>query len=101
MSAADAEQRTRSGILSILYTQRLQQPDQASVSIRELESLLACPREHLEFSLWYLRSKRLLQPENNGRFSITAEGVDQIHFSRPAPPDLRKALPPAVEDAPA
>ncbi len=99
VSAADGEQQIRSGILSLLYTHRLQQPARAGVPMRELESLLACPREHLEFSLWYLKAKGLIQAEDNARFSITAEGVDEFRFRRPVPPDLRKALPPGREEA--
>ena len=92
--AADAEQRTRSGILSLLYTHRLQQPARAGVPMRELESLLACPREHLEFSMWYLKAKGLIQAEDNARFSITAEGVDEFRFRRPVPPDYAKGSTP-------
>ena len=92
-SAAEAEQRTRRGILSILRAQRLEQPLRAGVSIRELETLLACPREHLEFSLWYLKAKGLVQPEDSARFSITADGVDVMQESLPVTPDMLKALP--------
>ena len=93
VSAADAEHRTRRGILSILYAQRLEQPLRGGVSIRELEALLACPREHLEFSLWYLKAKGLVQPEDSARFSITADGVDVMQQSLPVTPDMQKALP--------
>ena len=74
-------------------------PLEPASPLRELESLLACPREHLDFSLWYLKAKGLIQSEDNARFSITAEGVDEFRFRRPAPPDLRKALPPGQEEA--
>jgi hypothetical protein len=41
-----------------------------------MEDLLGIPREHLEFSTWYLRRKGLVDASNNGRYEITADGVD-------------------------
>ncbi len=70
------EKQTRKGILAILYTKRLEQPEKPGCTMKDLESLLGCPREHLEFSVWYLRSKDLIASGDNGRFHITAEGVD-------------------------
>jgi len=70
------EKQTRKGILAILYTKRLEQPDKPGCTMKDLESLLGCPREHLEFSVWYLRSKGLIASGDSGRFHITAEGVD-------------------------
>ena len=33
-----------------------------------------CPREHLEFSLWYLKENGLVTRMDNGRFAVTAKG---------------------------
>jgi hypothetical protein len=52
------------------------------MSIRELERLLDCPREHLAFSIWYLRGKGYLERGDSGRVSITPEGVDLAIESR-------------------
>ena len=46
------------------------------MSIRQLEGLLNCPREHLGFTIWYLRSKNYIERSDSGGLSITAEGVD-------------------------
>jgi hypothetical protein len=73
---AAAEKRKRSGILSVLYAKRMQQPDQPAVSLRELEDLLGCPKEHLEFSIWYLRERGQIQRADNGKVQITANGID-------------------------
>jgi DnaJ domain/PilZ domain len=72
------EQQTRRGILALLYTKRLEQPDKPGIIIRDMEALLGCPREHLDFSLWYLKSKSLVFATDNGRYEITAEGVDSF-----------------------
>ena len=66
------------------------------MGLRELESMLGCPREHLEFTLWYLKGKAVLEPTDHGHFTITPEGVDDVEAreadeSRPMPP----LLPPA------
>jgi hypothetical protein len=74
----EAEKRKRAGVLSLLYAQRVNQPHQPAVSIPELEDLLGCPREHLEFTLWYLREAGCLVRGDNGRFTITMKGVDAV-----------------------
>jgi hypothetical protein len=67
--------RKRAAVLSALYTSASKLP-RAGVTLRELEDLLGIPREHLEFSTWYLRRKGLVDASNNGRYEITADGVD-------------------------
>lgn len=73
----DAEKRKRLGILSVLYTRRVNEPAQPSMSLPELEDLLAVPREHLEFSLWYLKERGWVSRSDNGRHAITVQGVEQ------------------------
>jgi hypothetical protein len=72
-----AEVSKRRGLLELLYAARMNQPSQPTMSLHELEDLLGCPREHLEFSLWYLKENALVVRADNGRFSITAKGVDR------------------------
>jgi predicted transcriptional regulator len=71
-----AEKSKRKGILDLLYTQRANEPEKPSMNLHELEELLGCPREHLEFSLWYLKENGLVTRMDNGRFAVTAKGVD-------------------------
>jgi hypothetical protein len=70
------ERRKREGILSILYTRRVNEPAQPAMSIIEMENLLGCPREHLEFSLWFLKEKSLIVKSDNGRYAITVNGAE-------------------------
>jgi hypothetical protein len=84
----EAEKRKRQGILSLLYTARIMQPEQPTMSIPEIERLLGCPREHLEFSLWYLKENACVQRGDNGRYTITLKGVDQAEQG-PAIPETR------------
>jgi hypothetical protein len=71
-----AEKSKRRGILDLLYTKRCSEPEKPTMNLHELEDLLGCPREHLEFSLWYLKENGLVTRMDNGRFAVTAKGVD-------------------------
>ncbi len=91
----EAEKRKRQGILALLYAQRISSPQQPSVSMRELEEALACPREHLEFSLWFLKERKYLARSDNNRHSITWEGVEEAEREaaereQPAKRDLQR-----------
>lgn len=75
------EKSKRKGILSLLYTKRVSTHENPSLNLHELEDMLSVPREHLEFSLWYLREQGWIQRADNGRYVITAKGVDQAEES--------------------
>jgi hypothetical protein len=74
----DAEQRKRQGILELLYAKTAQDPEKASMTVFEFEQYLGCPREHLEFALWYLKGKGYVKRGDNGRFTLTIPGSDQV-----------------------
>jgi hypothetical protein len=76
-SGAGAERRKRQGTLAALYQKRLQDPHVPTLSIFDLEELLGVAREHLEFTLWYLKERGLLVRADNNRFQITVAGVDE------------------------
>jgi hypothetical protein len=71
------EKRKREGILSVLYTRRVNEPTQPAMNLMEMEDLLGCPREHLEFSLWFLKEKGLIVKSDNGRYAITVNGAEE------------------------
>ncbi len=84
----EAERRKRSGILSLLYRKRIAQPDQPAMNLKEFEDLLGVPKEHLEFTLWYLKEGQFVTRTDNGRYSITLKGVDlteSLSEARPEP----------------
>ena len=74
----EGEKRKRWGVLSLLYTRMIEEPRQPGIMVRDLEELLGCPREHLEFTLWYLKQKSCIIGPDNGRYIITAQGVDMV-----------------------
>jgi hypothetical protein len=95
MTGRAAERRKRVALLELLYTTRLSQPNQPSLNLHEIEDLLGCPREHLEFTLWYLKETGLVSRGDNARYTITVKGIDQAELQdTPAAVD-RRLLPAA------
>lgn len=103
VEGVEIQKRMRAGILAALYALRVKSPEAPGITMRELEQLLNCPREHMEFPLWYLRRKSLVSAGENGRFAITVEGIDAAetyHAEGLAPSAPRmKELPAPAEEA--
>jgi hypothetical protein len=74
----EAQAYRRLGILCLLYNRRRTTPDVPTISIFEMEARMSIPREHLEFTTWYLREKKYLLRHESGELAITAEGVDYV-----------------------
>jgi curved DNA-binding protein CbpA len=86
----EAEKRKRTGIISLLYRKRIANPAQPSMNLREFEELLGVPKEHLEFTLWYLKEGQFVQRTDNGHYSITLKGVDLAESqAEPRPEAIR------------
>ena len=76
MHGLGSEKKKRTGILLVLYTRRRNEPTQPAMTVHEIEGLLGCPKEHLEFGLWFLREKGFVSRSDNARFTITVAGVE-------------------------
>jgi curved DNA-binding protein len=72
----EAERRKRNGLISLLYRKRVITPDLPSMTLKDFEDLLGVPKEHLEFTLWYLKESLYVTRADNGRYAITLKGVD-------------------------
>ena len=72
------ERMFRLTLLEALYTKRRTDPGAPSLYPTELESLLGRPREHLEFTIWYLLQKKYLARDDQSRLVVTADGVDYL-----------------------
>ena len=79
----EAEAKIRIGVLCLLYSKRRANPNQAALSVLDMEGLMAFPREQLVFALWYLRSKRYIIQDDRSSFIISAEGVDYLESQLP------------------
>ncbi|MER8744184.1 DnaJ domain-containing protein [Mesorhizobium sp. M1004] len=71
----------QSKLLSLLYTKRRHEVRNPGIGDVELELLSDCPREHLEFHIWYLKAKGWIV-RMDGMIAITAEGVDRVNSER-------------------
>jgi curved DNA-binding protein CbpA len=92
MDNVKGELNRRLAILSVLYFQRRSNPYAPEVSFLDIEERLGFPREYLEFTAWYLRSKGYVTRTDNSDFALTAEGVDFVETQRVNIPVLNKLL---------
>jgi curved DNA-binding protein CbpA len=72
------EQMFRLTLLEALYTKRRTDPGSPSLYTSELEQMLGRPREHLEFTIWYLLQKKFITRDDQSRLVVTADGVDHL-----------------------
>jgi curved DNA-binding protein CbpA len=72
----ELEQITRLTLLEALHANRRLEPTTSGLPTTELEVLIGRPREHLEFTIWYLVQKKLVSRDDSARLMITADGVD-------------------------
>jgi curved DNA-binding protein CbpA len=74
----DAEKIVRLTILEVLYSKRRTEPYEPSIPQPDLEEISGKPREHLEFTIWFLMQKKLITRADNMNVTITADGVEYI-----------------------
>lgn len=100
-TGVDGEASRRMGILCLLYSRRRTDPEHPGLSVLDLERLMAFPREHLMFTLWYLIEKELVRQNEHSDFVITGTGVDYVeadlprkqflyHLLKPGDPSVRQ-----------
>ena len=73
----ELEQAVRLTVLEALYTKRRVEPATPGIYLRELERMIGRPREHLEFTLWYLNQKKLINTDDS-RMYLTADGAEYL-----------------------
>ena len=73
----ELEQAVRLTVLECLYTKRRTDPATPGIYLRELERMIGRPREHLEFTLWYLNQKKLINTDDSRMF-LTADGAEYL-----------------------
>ena len=72
------EQLIRLTVLEVLYTRRRLEPHEPGTNTLELEKLIGRPREHLEFTIWFLVQKKFIHRGDSAVLVITAEGVEYL-----------------------
>jgi curved DNA-binding protein CbpA len=76
----EMEQVVRLTVLEALYTKRRVDPANPGIYLRELERMLGRPREHLEFTIWFLNQKKLINTDD-ARMYLTADGAEFLEAS--------------------
>ena len=79
----DGESNRRMGLLCLLYHRRRVNPDEPGLSLLHLENLMVSPREHLLFTVWYLKDKGFVRQTEDSGYAITSAGVDHVEQGLP------------------
>jgi len=74
----EIEQMVRLTLLEALYTKRRMEPREPAIFALDLETMIGRPREHLEFTIWYLSQKKFVTRDDQSRLTITVDGVDFV-----------------------
>ncbi len=80
-SLAGDDVAERHQLLKLFYAKRRRSMREPGIGISTLETLVNYPVEVLDFHIWYFREKGLIDREESGLLSITAEGVDRIEMT--------------------
>ena len=72
----DGEANRRLGLLCLLYDRRRVNPEEPGVSLLQLEQMMVSAREHLLFTVWYLKDKAYVRQTEDSSYAITSAGVD-------------------------
>ena len=67
--------------MEALYTKRRLQPHDAGINLVDLERMIGSPREHLEFTLWFLIQKRFITRDDHSMMALTVDGVEYLEAS--------------------
>jgi hypothetical protein len=92
MNTNDGELNRRVAVLALLYIQRRIKPFSPEVPLAEVERRMGFPRDYLDFTMWYLKSKLYITIADNSDFTITALGIDVVESNREKIPLLNKLL---------
>lgn len=92
MDGVEGEVNRRLAVLSLLYRRCRANVENPKVTLAEMEMLMGFPREYLDFTTWYLRSKKYITREDNSDFALTVQGVDYVESNYSKLPILRKLL---------
>jgi curved DNA-binding protein CbpA len=76
----ELEQVVRLTVLEALYTKRRVDPQNPGIFLLELEKMIGRPREHLEFTIWFLSQKKLIN-KDDARMYLTADGAEYLEES--------------------
>lgn len=79
----DGESNRRMGLLCLLYDRRRVNPEEPGVSMLQLENMMVSAREHLLFTVWYLKDKGYARQTEDSSYAITSAGIDHVEQGLP------------------
>jgi curved DNA-binding protein len=88
----DGESNRRMGLLCLLYHSRRINQEDPGLSLLELEKKMISAREHLLFTVWYLKDKGYVRQTEDSSYAITSTGVDHVEQGLPKNGPLYKLL---------
>lgn len=68
----------QTAILLALYYKRRENAGKPGISAPHLQRMADCSLEHIDFHIWYLREKGLIQRTDEGLWAITVVGIDHV-----------------------
>jgi hypothetical protein len=92
LDGIEGEVNRRLAVLSLLYKRCRANVHDPKVSLRDLETAMGFPREYLDFTTWYLKTKKYITREDNSDFALTALGVDYVETNCSKLPVLGRLL---------
>jgi curved DNA-binding protein CbpA len=92
LDGIEGEVNRRLAVLSLLYRRCRANVHDPKISLRDLETAMGFPREYLDFTTWYLKTKKYITREDNSDFALTALGVDYVESNSSKLPVLSKLL---------
>ena len=88
----DGEANRRMGLLCLLYHRRRTNTEEPGLSLLDLEKKMLSAREHLVFTVWYLKDKGYVRQTEDSSFAITACGIDHVEQQLPKHKSLYRLL---------
>lgn len=92
LDGIEGEVNRRLAVLSLLYKRCRANVHDPKISLRDLETAMGFPREYLDFTTWYLKTKKYITREDNSDYALTALGVDYVEANCSKLPVLDRLL---------
>jgi curved DNA-binding protein CbpA len=77
----EMEQIVRLTVLEALYTKRRLEPTNPGIFWADFEGLTGRPREHLDFTMWFLQQKKFVTVDDKSHVLLTVEGAEYLEQS--------------------
>jgi curved DNA-binding protein CbpA len=99
--AVGSEVQRRLCLLCLLYDRRRFKPATGSLSLRDLENLMAITQDQLQLTIWYLKQRGLICSNDKSSLQITVEGMDYLEKNLPPADSILALLRATAEPQPA